>query len=881
LIDRERLLSHFERHPDRTWELEELLTELKIPEDQEKSLRRLLKTLVHEGALERGHGRQYRQPRQARRATGTIRYGRDGRPTVLIVGPRGERTTASLGGDVSVGDGDRVEVELSEGRRGGAMARLVTVVSRARALGVLRRVGRASYIEPEGHNGDAITLEKAPDAPDGTLVEFEVLAPRTRSTSAMGRVVATLGRPGERATEVRRLEITRNLPLVFPEAVEAAARELGHEVDPAEVARRRDLRELPLVTIDGEFARDFDDAVCAEKYGKDGFRVWVAIADVAHYVTPHGAIDKEARKRGTSTYLPHRVYPMLPEALSNELCSLKPHVERLCFVAEMIIDAEGAVVSTDLYRATMRSRARLTYTEVAAALDGQPNEVTRALLPNLLLLFKASQARLMRRLKRGSIDLDLPEAEILFDEAGLPVDSQKRERNDAHRLIEDLMLLANEAVAAWFGAREFPTLYRVHEDPNPDKLAVFLELCAEVGVVVKWKKGKIRPKDVALLLVELSEHPAGKHLHALLLRTLAQARYAVDNSGHFGLAAEEYLHFTSPIRRYPDLLVHRLLAAHLEGREVGYSEEALRGIADECSDCERRASLAEREARDLDKSYVAALHIGEPLQGTVTGVQAFGVFVSIDQPFVEGMIPIEHLGDDWFEADERGAYLVGRDSGVRISLGMPIAVEIVRVDVELRRVELRPVEDVTAEPGTDVVGEAELERERAHTPKFVVAPPRPGETALERLRRTARARAEAQQTGGVGRIRAGARPGFGAAPAGAGDRARGGRDDGARGGRGFVRAGEGGAVRGEGGRFRDGEGAGASGPGKRLGAEGRAQPGKHGGKAEGGKHGGGAKAGGKHGGGGKAGGKHGGGAKAGGGKHSGGKGKGGKPRGGK
>jgi len=729
-MDRERLLSHFEAHPDRAWPLEEILEALGVGEAKEKTVRRLLKGLVHEAKIEREPGRNYRLARAGQRAQGTVRVGRDGRLTVVVSGPKNTRSTLSLLGEA--GEGDRVEIEMVTDRRGGAAARLVQVLSKPRSLGQVRRVGRALYIEPTGRREGPVAISEDPSLDDGMLVEYEITTPRSRAAGAVGKIVTVLGRPGERPTEVRRLEIDHELPLRFPVSVEHAASQLGKEVSPEEVGRRRDLRSLPLVTIDGETARDFDDAVCAEKIGKDSFKVWVAIADVAHYVTPHGPIDREARKRGTSTYLPDRVYPMLPEALSNELCSLKPNVDRLCFVAEMVIDSGGAVVSSEFYRATMRSRARLTYNQVAAALDGQVDEVTRQLLPQLVLLYKVAQARLVRRLKRGAIDLDLPEAELRFED-GLPVDSFKRERNDAHRLIEDLMLLANESVAAWFQARDLHTIYRIHEDPNPDKLAVFAELCAEVGVVTKWKKTKVRPRDVSILLRELSEHPAGKHLHALLLRTLAQARYAVDNGGHFGLAAEEYLHFTSPIRRYPDLMVHRLLAAHLEERDTGYTEEALRAIADECSELERHAALAEREARDLDRAYVAALHIGEPMQGTVTGVQAFGVFVAVDKPFVEGMIPIDQLGDDWFEADERGAYLTGKRTGTRVSLGMPIAVEVVRVDIEQRRVELRPLEDVTGRGGATSRGAST--GKRGH-----VVPKIEGESPLDRLRRTVKAR---------------------------------------------------------------------------------------------------------------------------------------------
>jgi ribonuclease R len=693
---KETLLEVLSRKPVRSWPIKELMGAAGLHEGKEKTVRRTLKTLVGEGKVEREVGKRYRLSRFGQTLEGTVRANPRGRLELVI---DKKSSVPILPSEIEARDGDRVRAEIEPGRRGGGTARVVELLIPAKAerlIGVVRRLGRAVFIEPETKKDQRtppapVMLEPGADFEDGQLVEYQIVSPRTRSHAAVGRVIERLGKPGDRETELQRLLIEHDLPRGFPKEVEAVAAKLGTEVDPTESGKRRDLRSLALVTIDSETARDFDDAVYAEKQGKDNFKLYVAIADVAHYVRDQDPIDREALHRGTSVYFTDRVFPMLPEALSNNLCSLKPNVDRLCVVAEMIIDRDGDLVESQFYRAVMRSRARLTYTQVAKALDGQTDDVTGPLLPGIMILYHVAQLRLRRRLLRGSIDLDLPESEVVFDAEGLPVDSVRRERNDAHRLIEDLMLAANEAVAAYFEDRELPTIFRIHEDPDPLKLEAFVELCQSIGLPAKLKRGKIRPKDVALLLQDLSKHESGKHLHGLLLRTLAQARYYPENEGHFGLAAERYLHFTSPIRRYPDLMVHRLLTAHIDGRSTGYSLEELKSIAEQSSTAERRAMLAERSCKDLDRAYVAALHVGEPLSGTVSSIAGFGVFVAIDRPFVEGLVPIHQLGDDWYEADEHGAFLYGRSSGKTISLGMPITVEVVNVSIARRQVELRPV----------------------------------------------------------------------------------------------------------------------------------------------------------------------------------------------
>lgn len=715
-MDKETLLQVIERDPGRSWPIKELMSSAGLHDGKEKVVRRLLKGLVTDGVIEREPGRRYRLSRIGRTVEGVVRLDERGRTALAVDGaPPREPPIPLRREDLAlVEPGTRVRAKIVVGRRGAASIQIVEVLSgrQGREMGVLRKVGKVLFVEAEGsrERGPAGPLLVEPPLPegavDGMLVLFEISRPRTASHGGAVRVVECLGRPGERETELRRLMFERALVDHFPPEVEAAAARFGSAPDPNEVARRRDLRNIALVTIDGEDARDFDDAVCVEKHGEHAFKLYVAIADVSHYVQAGDAIDREAFQRATSTYLTDRVFPMLPEALSNELCSLKPNVDRLCLVAELTIDREGHLQKSDFYPAVMRSRARLTYTQVARALDGQPDDKTGPLLPSLVLLYKVAQLRLKQRLLRGAIDLDLPESQIVFDAEGNPVDVRRRERNDAHRLIEDLMLAANEAVAAYFEDRDLPTIFRVHEDPDPMKLEAFVDLCQRIGISVRLKRGKVRPKDVALLLDELSEHPSGKHFHALLLRTLAQARYYPENEGHFGLAAERYLHFTSPIRRYPDLMVHRMLTAHLAGRASGYSPEELRQIAEQSSTREREAALAERACRDLDRTLVAALHVGEALSGTITGIHEFGVFVAVDEPFIEGMVPIQYLGDDFFEFDEAGAFLVGRHSGQKLFLGMPIAVEVARVNIARRQVELRPT-------GATPFGEAPVELSRA------------------------------------------------------------------------------------------------------------------------------------------------------------------------
>ncbi len=623
---------------------EEMQERLQLPETELKSLRRLLKRLVRDGVLMRLRGRRFKRT-----------------PTI--------------------------EEQGIEEAAGGPQ------------IGLLRVVGRAAYVEPEPDPESYGTPEPVlldPDglpsgAEDGALVVYEITSPRTRVRAPMGVVVRVLGRPGDRAVEMHRLLLEFELPDGFPAEVEAEARAFGDAPSAADQADRVDLTQLPLVTIDGADAKDFDDAVCAERREDGGYDVYVAIADVSHYVRPGTELDREAYRRATSTYLTDRCIPMLPENLSNGLCSLRPHVPRLCVVAQLDVDASGAVRGRRFYRAVMRSRARLTYDQVARALEGEVDAVTGPLLPAIMRLYKVSQNLLRRRIKRGSVDLDVPEAMIVFGEDGLPIDARRRPRSDAHRLIEDLMLAANEAVAAHFAERDRPTVYRIHEDPDPAKLEAVVALSQVLGLEVKLKK-KVKPRDLAHLVEDLQAHPLGQHLQGLVLRTMAQARYSVEDVGHFGLAAEHYLHFTSPIRRYPDLIVHRLLMAEQTRAAVPHGVGDLAAMSEHCSTRERAAMVAERASMDLDRAFVATGVVGDHLQGTITGVQRFGLFVSVDTPFIEGMVPVATIGQDYFEADEIGSTMRGVRSGITFRLGQKVGIEVVKVDLDRRRVEMRLVQ---------------------------------------------------------------------------------------------------------------------------------------------------------------------------------------------
>ena len=699
-MDEDRIMAILRSNPHRAYHLNELLRLAGSSPKKEKIAKRLLKSMTRRGLIERRRGRTYTLSRAGQSIEGSVRIDNKG---LFVVAPNASREApVPIIPDETQGlrVGDLVRGELvAVGRRGRLYFHVLEILRRdqTRHVGKFRQVGQALFVEVElvRTNGMRPDLTNVPipkgrtkDAQNGELVEVKVQYHSLEGRSApLGEVVQVLGKPGERSTELQKLLIEHNLDQPFPEAAVAEAEAFGDVPTEEDKTGRRDARELPLVTIDGETAKDFDDAVCAIK-DKSGFKLYVAVADVSHYVRMGTPLDDEAQSRGTSTYLTDRAIPMLPEKLSNGLCSLNPKVDRLCMLAEMDVLPNGRITGARFQRAIMRSKARLTYTRVQRALEGEPDKECQALMPTLLLLSRISAKLFERRIRRGAIDLDLPEAQVVLSDDGEVLDAVRRPRQDAHRVIEELMLATNEAVASYFVQRELPTLFRVHDAPDPDKLEVFAQLCAQLGVELKLGE-EPEPAEVAHLLEALAELEAGRALHWLLLRSLKQARYEAECRGHYGLASKAYLHFTSPIRRYPDLVVHRLLKRSLDGDSSAYTQGVLERLAESCSQLEREAMTAERNSLELDRAFVAKKHLGERFEGTITGLQSFGLFVQLDAPFIEGMIPVYSLPEDYYEVEEHNATLTGRNTGRVFMLGDRVEVEIASVSIARRKVELR------------------------------------------------------------------------------------------------------------------------------------------------------------------------------------------------
>jgi ribonuclease R len=582
--------------------------------------------------------------------------------------------------------GDRAAVRVTgrdpRGRPAGAVIEVLERATR-RIVGRLHAEHGVLFLVPEDRRiaqDIVVPPGEAGRAKPGQVVTVELVAQPSKHAGPVGRVAEVLGRYADPGMEIEIALRKFDLPHEFSKKALAAAQAMPDAVREDETKKRRDLRALKFVTIDGETAKDFDDAVYAERDGR-GYRLWVAIADVSHYVRHGDALDLEARERGTSVYFPRRVIPMLPEKLSNGLCSLNPEVDRLAMVCEMALTPRGAVARFEFYPAVIRSHARLTYTGVWAMLSegGAP--------AHLQTLYEVFQHLAGERRRRGAIDFETVETRMLFDARGKIEKIVPEPRNDAHRVIEECMLAANVCAGALLVERNHPTLYRVHDVPAPDRVAALREFLAELGLQLPG--GEVpRPKDYAQLIERIRLRDDFALLQTILLRSLKQAVYSPDNAGHFGLAFEAYVHFTSPIRRYPDLLVHRAIRACLEGRRYeGLDWDAL---GRHCSETERRADDASRDVENWLKCFYMQDHVGSAFSGTVTGVTPFGLFVTLNEYFVDGLVHISELGRDYFQFDAARHMLLGERTGKRFRLADRMRVKLVRVDLESRKIDLVP-----------------------------------------------------------------------------------------------------------------------------------------------------------------------------------------------
>ena len=654
-------------------------------------LKRMLKELEAEGTIERKR-RTYRDADslppvtmlrvEAPDASGDLFAraaewaGTGEEPRLLIV---------SRPGDPALGEGDRILARIApvEGEDHSHEARVIRRIgaNAERLLGIFREGSDGGRIVPIDKKDDKewrVPAGSTMDAKGGELVEAEPTGPR-RMGLPQARVVARLGDPsGPRAVSLIAIH-QHGIPDRFPDAVIAEA----DAAAPAPLGRREDLRDLALVTIDPEDARDRDDAVLAmpdpDPANPGGHILWVAIADVAHYVRPGSALDREARKRGNSTYFPDRVVPMLPDVLSGDLCSLHEGVDRASMAVRMVLDGEGRKVSHRFTRAMIRSAASLTYAQVQAAIDGNPDARTAPLLDGVLRpLYAAYAALKAARAVRQPLELDLPERRIVLSEAGEVSSVEFYQRFDANRLIEEFMVLANVAAAEELVRLKRPLLFRVHEEPSPEKLDALREVAEASGFTLA--KGQVlRPAHLNRLLAQAEGTDFAELLNVTTLRSMTQAYYGPDNFGHFGLALRNYAHFTSPIRRYADLIVHRaLISGHGWGDDglSGFDVEALAETGKQISDTERRSMVAERETNDRYLAAWLADRVGSSFAGRVSGVQRFGLFVRLEESGADGLIPIRSVGREFFVFDADGQTLTGADSGLTIGIGQRVTVRL-------------------------------------------------------------------------------------------------------------------------------------------------------------------------------------------------------------
>ncbi len=540
------------------------------------------------------------------------------------------------------------------------------------------------------------------DARGGARHEQIVVAEITRQPDKrkqpVGRVKEVLGEHMEPGMEIEIAIRKYGLPHEWPEGVDSEAGRVPDRVDPREAGERMDLRKLPLVTIDGADARDFDDAVHARRLDGGGWELIVAIADVSHYVARGSALDREAFLRGNSVYFPERVVPMLPEVLSNGICSLNPHVDRLCFACIMQINDAGEVSDYRFETAVMRSHARLIYEQVAEALqddDAGALGEFRDLLPQIRTLHELSRTLNKRRVERGSLELELPGTQIVFDDDRKIQRIVPTERNDAHRLVEECMLAANICAADFLAARKGPGVYRVHEQPDGDKVEDARAFLAEFGLILRGGR-EPTPKDFAHVVEQCRDEPFSHVVQVTLLRSLKQAIYSVDLSGHFALGFDRYTHFTSPIRRYPDLMVHRLIKHRIrQGEKVDLDYEQMGRAAEHCSVTERRADDATRDVIQWLKTEFMLDRVGEEFDGVVSSVAEFGIFVELSELYVEGLVHVTALGEDYFHYDPKARRLTGEHSGVMFQIGEEVRVRVVRVDIDQAKIDFELVDGGT------------------------------------------------------------------------------------------------------------------------------------------------------------------------------------------
>lgn len=697
-ISGEDLVRYIKKSADRGMNLQKIMEDFDATPGARKQIKDILNQLVKEGKLAKHRGNRY-EAAARNLIDGTIMLHRDGYGFVIP-----KEKIPGVDSDIfippaltgSAMNGDKIKVEITLRKPGGrAEGRVVSVEKRARdtVVGQLRFDGEVFFVVPADEKlPEKIIVTNDVSEHKDKMVEVEITRFPSEARWPAGRVVSVIGFIDDPNVETNVIIKKFALPVAFPEEVEQEAAALPDAVTDRDFVGRDDFRRRNTITIDPKTARDFDDAIDLEVLPNGTFQLGVHIADVSHFVAADSAMDAEARYRGNSVYFPDRVLPMLPEKVSNHLCSLNPRVDRLAVSVMMHLSTAGEVLDYSFHRSIIHSKERMTYEEVQEILNGNAamERKYEPLLPHILNIGRLAAIIQKRRRQRGAIDFDLPEPLLTYDQEGGVVGITKSVRLFSHRIVEEFMILANEVVAGHLEENDIPSLYRVHEEPDPAKVEEFSEIVKGFGL--KFEPRKAQPVEFQRFIASIERRPEERMLSYLMLRSFKQAKYSAENIGHFGLASDSYTHFTSPIRRYPDLIVHRILKAAIGRRsQPAVSGAQLETIATESSERERLADQAERELFDWKKMLLMEQHLGDTFEAIIIAVWRDGFSIELLDHFIEGFVPVAEIPDDYYQLDQASHALVGRRSKQRFRLGDRLAVQVARVDKLLRRAYFVPV----------------------------------------------------------------------------------------------------------------------------------------------------------------------------------------------
>ncbi|GGK23687.1 ribonuclease R [Caldalkalibacillus thermarum] len=729
MIDKMALLEFFEEQATKPLSVQELQDMLEIGSaDEFKNLMKLLNLLEEEGRIVRTRTNRYGVPERMNLIKGRIQG--HGRGFAFLIPEHPEDPDVYIAEKDLNGamNRDIVLVRLNRTSTGpGLEGEVVRILERGltEVVGTFQDQEYYGFVVPDDKNiAQDIFVPKAKTkgAVEGHKVVVKITKYPEGRRSPEGEVTEILGHKNDPGVDILSIIRKYQLPEEFPEEVMKEAEAIPDEIDPAEIERRRDLRHETIVTIDGEDAKDLDDAISLKKNKEGNYLLGVHIADVSYYVKEGSALDEEAFRRGNSVYLVDRVIPMLPHRLSNGICSLNPKVDRLTLTCQMEITPDGEVIHHEFFPSVIRTTERMTYTNVRKIVEREDEEVLKRyepLVPFFDLMKELALILRDKRMRRGAIDFDFKEAKVVVDEEGKPVDVVLQERSIAEKIIEEFMLAANETVAEHFHWLNVPFIYRIHEDPKPEKLQAFLEFITNFGYVVRGSANRVHPRSLQQLLEQIKDTPEETVISTVMLRSMQQARYSPESVGHFGLATPFYTHFTSPIRRYPDLIVHRLMRTYLFEQNMSEKTQAhwaekLPLIAEQSSQRERLAVDAERETDDLKKAEFMQDKIGEEFEGVISGVAPFGLFVELPNT-VEGLIHVSYLTDDYYHFHDKHYAMIGERTGRIFRIGDSVKVRVIGVNLDERSVDFELVEVKGRRERTKKSHDRQAERLRALT----------------------------------------------------------------------------------------------------------------------------------------------------------------------